>query len=1167
MGSGQHRTMARAASATFLVVLLLASFIGPLASYDEGPAPILEEVQDAMSASGRSSTKGFLTSGGTGSAQDLAFFTSVDAHSQGSLAAMRYTADVTFGSQTVSATCPYAQQLQDLCDAAIIGLTESGSYAWGSAIDTSNGAVTGISVAAGAGGEAFVGGDYLGSLVFGGSPAFAFSQINEGFVAKTDPTGNWMWGVGYTTIDGGFGAVSIVTDVAMDMSGNHYATGYFVGETDFGGQSINVSDLQTFVAKYTQGGVLDWVIDVGGLSNDIGIALATTQTGSVHLAMVTNSATINAASTLYSLVGSQDVVLMEIDPSGAVLSLDGYGVPNEVTSVGALESNAQGDLFLGGSFKGNLAKSGWSISSSQGKSDLFVIKRSQSGTGDWAVSGGTSENDTVSGMGINSLDEVVIAASLSASGTFGSKATILSGGTDAVLAGITSSGTWDWAQRVASTQNDYAFDLAVNMSDEAIMVGGFGGSITQGGNSISPTGAIDAMAFGFDPATLIDTDADGVPDVRDNCPTVSNPGQGNTDFDSEGDACDSDDDNDGLTDSFPDLCPRNSQYNWTSMQDWEDPANSTDWDNDGCRDSLEDDDDDNDGVLDADDACQHTGYSPPRPTWVSNSTNDLDGDGCRDFDEDFDDDGDGFEDGADACPSVAGTSTFGGFTGCPDGDMDGWADVQDDCPELAGNSTANNTNACPDQDGDGWADQQDAFPFEVTQWSDEDGDGYGDNQDGVTPDACPTFAGLSTVDRYGCNDPDADGRSSPDADWTLDDGADAFPTDPAQWSDFDGDGLGDNHNDPNWDDRSPFWPGEYLQIVGDYDRCPAIAGNSTKLGILGCLDNDGDGYDNDNDAFPRDGTQWTDEDGDGYGDNADGFEADACPTVAGNSTLDRFGCEDYDGDGWSDPFDGIGTDAAPEDPTQWSDADGDFWYDNPNGNFADECPNAPVAPGAATRLDGIDRNGCPDTDFDGYSDPDATYNASMGADACPEDGYDPSITSTVDRFGCLDSDGDGYSDPDASWTVDMGADAFPNDPMKWLPEVAEETGGSSGSFGTVAMIGGVVLLIGAIGAVLVLRGRGGSDQEKAWASAPDGLPPLNAMAPAVAVPPGLSMPASNVAVPPGLEMPAAAPVAVPAPAPVVDPAALSYYQGLLAQGYDPASAQMYTQQYYPGFQA
>ena len=112
--------MARAASATFLVVLLLASFAGPMALFDDGPAPVLDESTEAMATSGRSSSKGFLMSGGTGSNQDLAFFTSVDAHGQGSLAAMRYTADVTFGSQTVSATCPYTAQLQDLCDAACL---------------------------------------------------------------------------------------------------------------------------------------------------------------------------------------------------------------------------------------------------------------------------------------------------------------------------------------------------------------------------------------------------------------------------------------------------------------------------------------------------------------------------------------------------------------------------------------------------------------------------------------------------------------------------------------------------------------------------------------------------------------------------------------------------------------------------------------------------------------------------------------------------------------------------------------------------------------------------------------------------------------------------------------------------------------------------------------
>ena len=35
-------------------------------------------------------------------------------------------------------------------------------------------------------------------------------------------------------------------------------------------------------------------------------------------------------------------------------------------------------------------------------------------------------------------------------------------------------------------------------------------------------------------------------------------------------------------------------------------------------------------------------------------------------------------------------------------------------------------------------------------------------------------------------------------------------------------------------------------------------------------------------------------------------------------------------------------------------------------------------------------------------------------------------TSTEDRQGCLDSDGDGWSDPDEAWNTSMGADAFPD---------------------------------------------------------------------------------------------------------------------------------------------
>ncbi len=49
---------------------------------------------------------------------------------------------------------------------------------------------------------------------------------------------------------------------------------------------------------------------------------------------------------------------------------------------------------------------------------------------------------------------------------------------------------------------------------------------------------------------VADTDTDEVADSTDNCPQVANPGQSDADADGLGDVCDSDDDNDGMPDSY-----------------------------------------------------------------------------------------------------------------------------------------------------------------------------------------------------------------------------------------------------------------------------------------------------------------------------------------------------------------------------------------------------------------------------------------------------------------------------------------------------------------------------------------------------------------------------------------------------------------------------------------
>ena len=152
------------------------------------------------------------------------------------------------------------------------------------------------------------------------------------------------------------------------------------------------------------------------------------------------------------------------------------------------------------------------------------------------------------------------------------------------------------------------------------------------------------------------------------------------------DECDNDDDNDGITDNSGDDCPRGGAWNWTS-------DSTTDFDNDGCKDSSEDTDDDNDGVEDEDDGCLSS-YVPPRNWWVSDSSNDIDGDGCRDADEDSDDDGDGFDDAVDDCNKISGTSNLGSYTGCVDTDDDGYADLEDSCPQDA--ASLGGLIACPD---------------------------------------------------------------------------------------------------------------------------------------------------------------------------------------------------------------------------------------------------------------------------------------------------------------------------------------------------------------------------------------------------------------------------------------------------------------------------------------
>ncbi|MGH8015801.1 MAG: LVIVD repeat-containing protein, partial [Candidatus Zixiibacteriota bacterium] len=191
-----------------------------------------------------------------------------------------------------------------------------------------------------------------------------------------------------------------------------------------------------------------------------------------------------------------------------------------------------------------------------------------------------------------------------------------------------------------------------------------------------------------------DPDGDDIQSTCDNCPTVANTNQTDTDEDGHGDACDN--------------CPT----------DFNDVQTDTDGDGvgnacDACPGFDDNLDADGDNVPDACDAC---------PGFDDHADFDADGvpngcDICAGFDDNIDTDGDGVPNGCDQCP---------GFDDNIDSDGDGVANGCDGCPNKY-----NPTQS--DSDGDGDQDSCDnCVIIANSNQSDTDADGVGN-----VCDICP----------------------------------------------------------------------------------------------------------------------------------------------------------------------------------------------------------------------------------------------------------------------------------------------------------------------------------------------------------------------------------------------------------------------------------------------
>jgi len=258
-------------------------------------------------------------------------------------------------------------------------LAPSGNWLWAIKVEGTGNSI-GRGIALDGSGNAWVTGQFTRTATFGDHTLTASGNIwSDTFVAKLDPSGNWLWAVkaGGTDFDW-------VTRIAVDGSGNAWVTGYFDGTSTFGSHTLTAIRFDDiFVAKLDSSGNWLWAVQAGGMYSDRGSGIAVDEVGNAY---VTGYYENQASFGNHTLTGVGGFTA-KLDPSGNWLWAVQAGATGfDITLDGTGKAYVTGAFYLTATF-GN-----YTLTTS-GNDDVFVAKLDSSGNWLWAVKAGGTESD------------------------------------------------------------------------------------------------------------------------------------------------------------------------------------------------------------------------------------------------------------------------------------------------------------------------------------------------------------------------------------------------------------------------------------------------------------------------------------------------------------------------------------------------------------------------------------------------------------------------------------------------------------------------------------------------------------------------------------------------------------------------------------------------------
>ena len=361
-------------------------------------------------------------------------------------------------------------------------------------------------------GNLYVAGRFQGAVDFDPGPGVTELTSPAGesdasiFVAKYSPTGSLIWARAMGGVQ-----VSEAQDIAVDVQGNVYITGWFnqkadldPGPGEFIVTSPNFGEL--FVVKLNTNGEFVWGYANSNPTSVLGFGIAVDDTGNVY-ATGSFRGTVEfdpgAGSTTLTSGTGDDIFAIKLDPNGNLLWARGMGGA-DTNSGRAIDVDPNGNVYIGGNFQGTVdlnPGAGSFIRESGGSRDVFVTKLDNNGNFVWAKAmGGTGLNE-LRGLTVDADGRVHIAGFFNDTANFDPDITNFeltsTIGEDAFVAKLNTGGALMWAKALGVPFASRGLGITLDNDGNVYTTGDFVGTtdFNPGAGTFNLTSAGSNDAF------------------------------------------------------------------------------------------------------------------------------------------------------------------------------------------------------------------------------------------------------------------------------------------------------------------------------------------------------------------------------------------------------------------------------------------------------------------------------------------------------------------------------------------------------------------------------------------------------------------------------------------------------------------------------------------------